>query len=122
MQSVFNKSVSWLSIIIATTITVFPLSANAQVDSQSNCVMTPQAYISPNTLAMMAFRGAFEEEGIPGYIVFRTQFNSGSITAEKIVDAAVKGCVLSNRYEMGSNSAYIEDVNEQIQLFLRAQN
>ncbi|MEA5509214.1 hypothetical protein VB715_05495 [Crocosphaera sp. UHCC 0190] len=125
MKSVVKKSVFLLSIVTATTMTLLPFNTSAvvaQSDSQANCVMTPQPYISPNTLAMMAYRGAFSQEGIPGYLVFKTEFKSGKITADAIVKAAITGCVLSNKYGMGDNSAYVEDVAQEIQGFIQAQN
>ncbi|EAZ90910.1 hypothetical protein [Crocosphaera chwakensis] len=125
MKSMVTKSVLLLSIVTTTAMTLLPFdtrSAIAQSDSNANCIMTPQDFIPPNTLAMMAFRGAFEKEGIPGYIVFKTEFNSGQITGDSIVKAAIEGCVLSNKYGMQGNSAYIADVQTQVQDFIRAQN
>ncbi|ACK69991.1 hypothetical protein PCC7424_1551 [Gloeothece citriformis PCC 7424] len=114
-----------LMVILATTaMTLIPSNVKAQsvTVAQANCVQEPQAYIPPETLAMMAYRGAFEEEGIPGYTVFATEYNSGKVTAAKIVEAAVNGCVLSNKYGMAEQKNYIADVGQQVQLFLQGRN
>lgn len=62
----------------------------------------------------------FEKEGIPGYNVFETEFSAGNITAEKIVQAAVTGCILSNKYGVPGHDDYINEVKTQIQLMIRA--
>lgn len=97
-----------------------PMTVQAQMSTTApSCVMEAQPYIPAGTLATMAFRGAFKEEGIPGYGVLQTEFNSGSITAEKIVEAAVKACYLSNKYGMGENPNYVEDVKQQLQFMIQ---
>ncbi len=124
MRAIMIKSVVLLSIITATTATFLPLnikSVNAQSDSQANCVMTPHDFIQPNSLVMMAYRGAFQKEGIPSYIVFVTEANAGKVTADGIVKAAVEGCVLSDKYGMHTNDNYIADVKSQIQVLLQSQ-
>ncbi|EAZ92405.1 hypothetical protein [Crocosphaera chwakensis] len=121
-----NKSASWLSLIVVATLTVFPSNSNVnaqnkQSDWQEDCLMDTEDYVEPNMLAMMAYRGAFEEEGIPGYVKFKTEFRSGDITGEQIVNAAIQNCMLSRRYTLERNSAYVEDVENQVQYFLGAQ-
>lgn len=124
MKSVVIKPRVLLSIITVAATTLLPLntqSVNAQSDSKANCVMTPHDFIQPNSLVMMAYRGAFEEEGIPGYIVFVTGASSGQVTADNIVKAAVEGCVLSDKYSMHTNDNYIADVKDQLNELVRSQ-
>ncbi len=124
MKSLMKKSASWLSLIVVATLTVFPLSVSAQnkqSDWQEDCLIDAEDYVEPNMLAMMAYRGAFAEEGIPGYVKFKTEFRSGGVTGEQIVNAAIENCMLSRRYTLERNSAYVEDVENQVQYLLRAQ-
>ncbi len=121
MRSLVIKPVALLSIITAATLTLFPLnnkSVNAQSDSQGSCVMSPQDFILPTTLVMMAYRGTFDQEGIPGYLNFKTGFYSGKISGDSIVKAAIAGCFLSDKYGMQDNSAYIADIQKQAKDFL----
>lgn len=115
-------SLTLITLLAATTTMFVPFSARGQnvsvVESQ-NCIQEPQAYIPAGTLAMLAYRGNFEKEGIPGYNVFTTQYKSGQVTAAEIVQAAVSGCVLSNKYGMAEQKNYISDVDEEVQLFLQ---
>ena len=106
---------------------VFPAVAAAQAqmpepDPTMCKVMRPQEYIPAGLLASMAYRGAFEKEGIPGYILFVNAFNSGKINAEKIVAAAVKGCVLNNASGMAGFSGYINMVDGQVRTMIRESN
>ena len=57
-------------------------------------------------------------KGIPGYDVLETEFEAGKITAEKIVQAAVTGCVLSNQYGVAEHDNYVNEVKNQIQLMI----
>jgi hypothetical protein len=106
--------------LIGTSITTFiPMTAKAQFSlTTPGCVREPEAYIPAGTLAMMAYRGAFKQEGIPSYEVLETEFGAGKITAEGIVEAAVKGCFLSNKYGIGEHPNYIKEVKEQMQLLI----
>lgn len=113
------KFIRIASLVTAITISFFPIIAKAESTETSNCVMEPQPYIPSGTLANMAYRGAFKEEGIPGYGVLQTEFNSGKITSEKIVEAAIKACYLSNKYGMGEHPQYVEDVKNQLRFLLR---
>ena len=115
----------YLALLMATTtVTFFPMAVKAQSISEypSDCVREPEAYIPPETLAMMAYRGTFKPEGIPGYDTLETEFGAGKITAEKIVQAAVTGCFLSNTYGVAEHDNYISEVKDQIQDMIRAQD
>lgn len=105
-----------------TNLGVFPSSTKAQTTSvspESGCVREPEAYISPGLMATMASSGAFEQQGIPGGLVFETEFKAGNISASKIVQAAVKACILSNKFDLATHENYIEEVKNQIQLDIR---
>lgn len=89
------------------------------VVQEASCIAEPQAYIAPETLAMMAYRGYLEKEGISGYQIFTQQFKTGKITGQKIVDAAVKGCLLSNKYGVAVHDNYAQDVQQQVQRLIQ---
>ena len=102
-------------------ITTIPLTAQktlgqntTTVVREEGCIREPEAYITPQTLATMAYHGYLEKEGIPGYLTFASEFIQGKITGEKVVEAAVKGCLLSDKYGVASHSDYSEDVEQQI--------
>jgi len=78
----------------------------------SDCVGEAQAYIAPANLAMMAYHGYLEKQGIPGYQVFAEQWSFGRITAAQIVEAAVKGCLLSNKYGIATHKNYLDDLTQ----------
>lgn len=46
-------------------------------------------------LVSSAYRGQFESQGIPGYAVMISDYNSGQLTAEDIINAAVEAGELS---------------------------
>ena len=88
----FTLKTSLVALVIASSMTTLPVTVNAQSPRNNvDCVRTPEAYIPAGTLAMMAYRGALEKEGIPGYQTLQIEFRTGKITAEKIVQAAVAG-------------------------------
>ena len=124
-----------MKINIAIILSFLALSATAIVPSraladdhsmpdvdESMCVMEPQEHIPSGLLAMMAYRGAFEKEGIPGYNAFLVGYKSGRITANKIIAAAVKGCVLDNSTGMAETDGYASMVNTQVENLIREMN
>ena len=106
----------YLAIFVATSTMAFlPMAVKAQSsETTADCVSEPEDYIAPGSLAMMAYRGAFKEEGIPSYNALANELRQGSITAEDIVQAAIQGCVLSNKYGMAENENYVKEVEQQI--------
>lgn len=94
----------------------FPLAAQAEMDCTA---MNPRPYVEPSVLATMAYRGAFEKEGIPGYGVLETQVKTGSVSGEEVVAAAIKACYLSNQYGMGQNPNFAKDVENQLKALYR---
>lgn len=89
----------------------FTLSVNAE----PNCkAMKPRPYVEPSTLANMAFRGAFKEEGIPSSTQLGTEFSTGKVKGEDIVKAAIDSCYLSDHYGMGNNPNFAGDVEDQL--------
>jgi hypothetical protein len=113
----FLNFVALLSITVVTVLS--PALVNSQSNSgvnQSNCIREPQSYLNPEKLVILAYQGYLKEQGIPGYIAFNMGFASGKITGEKVVKAAIAGCLLSDQSD---NENYIKDVQQQLQLLFQ---
>ena len=109
--------------ILLTLIIVNPISLTAQAQTTSNspasqCVGAVSPYISPADLAMMAYHGYLEKQGIPGYQVLGEQYAFGRVTAQQIVKAAISGCLLSDKYGVASDPDYAEDLAMQVQILI----
>ena len=89
----------------------FTLPVKAMPDCKG---MTPRPYVEPSTLANMAFRGAFKEQGIPASTQLGNEIGSRSIKGEDIVKAAIDACYLSNDYGMRTNDNFARDVEKQL--------
>ncbi len=116
---------SVLAVALALTSSAFsPWVASAQMPmpDKDACVMTPHEHIPSGLLAMMAYRGSFKAEGIPGYNTFVTEFLAGKVTAQDIVEAAVKGCVLDNTSGMAESKGYVSMVDSQVRDMIREMN
>lgn len=88
------------------------------VVEQTGCVGEPQAYIPPENLVSLAYQGYLEKQGIPGDQQLEANFADGQITGEKIVQAAVAGCLLSDQYGVSNHSNYIKEVETQLQMLI----
>lgn len=110
---------------VSTTLSLLsfvPQQIQAQISPDANppsCVGEVPAYISPANLATMAYQGYLEKQGIPGYQVLVTQYGFGKITAAQIVEAAIKGCLLSNKYGVATHKNYVEDLAMQVQILIQ---
>ncbi|MBD2655145.1 hypothetical protein H6G45_16965 [Synechocystis sp. FACHB-383] len=108
-----------LGLIAANSIS---LTAQAQPTSNSpssQCVGEVFPYIAPANLAMMAYRGYLEKEGIPGYQVLGEQYSFGKVTAQQIVKAAISSCLLSDKYGVASDPNYADDLAMQVQILIQ---
>ncbi|GFE70898.1 hypothetical protein [Chroococcus sp. FPU101] len=115
-------SLSFITFFSIVTTVFIPQLANAQATSEANpskCIREPQPYIAPETLASMAYQGYLEKQGIPGYGVFESEFGSGNINAQKVVQAAVAGCLLSDQYGVATHKNYIQEVQEQLEFMIQ---
>jgi hypothetical protein len=113
MKTTYLLTLITLPLNISTVL--FLPSAEAQstpAASSSECIGEVPAYIAPANLAMMAYQGYLEKQGIPGYQVFAEQWNFGQIKATQIVEAAVKGCLMSNKYGIATHENYINDLTQ----------
>ena len=116
-----NAKVLILATAILTTATVVTLPTVAKADwsptSTSGCVREPQDYIAPVTLGQMAYQGMFSSQGIPSAQGFMTAYSEGKITPQSVIQAAVKGCILTNQYKLDQNEGYLNDLNQELRSF-----
>lgn len=64
-------------------------------------------------LVSSAYRGDFEEQGINSYAVLVSNYESGELTAEDLIDAAIESGELSP--QAMEDGSYIEAVDAQLQ-------
>ncbi len=118
LKSLFSPiSISFMVFIFI----LAPILAKAQsssVPSPATCVGEVPPYLAPANLAMMAYQGYFEKQGIPGYQVFEEQYRFGKITSAKIVQAAIQGCLLSDKYGVASDPDYVQDLTTQVRILI----
>jgi len=110
-----------LATALLTTATIVTLPTVAKADwsptSTSGCVREPQDYIAPVTLGQMAYQGMFSAQGIPSAQGFMTAYSEGKITPQSVIQAAVKGCILTNQYKLDQNEGYLNDLNQELRSF-----
>ncbi len=107
-----------LSLVLSTLTSLTLMPSIVQAQSPSSCVGEVPPYLAPANLAMMAYQGYLEKQGIPGYQVFQEQYRFGKLTANQIVQAAIKGCLLSDKYGVASDPDYVEDLAMQVQILV----
>lgn len=69
--------------------------------------------LSPDNLAEAAYRGALEDEGIPGYGDLQAEYNEGITNARDIIRAAVRSGLLPA--SALKDQRYLNDVDVQLQ-------
>ena len=69
--------------------------------------------LRPFNLVYLAYQGYFRDQGIPGYSAFLAAYESGRVSAEELVQSAVKKNKLSP--ETASDRGYLRAVKSQIE-------
>ncbi len=113
------RFLSFVSLLSTVMVVFLPTLANPQSNSGVNppsCIREPESYIEPEKLAILTYQGYLKKQGIPGYIAFNTAFASGKITGQKVVQAAIADCLLSNQ---AAQENYIQEVQQQLQLLFQ---
>ncbi len=96
--------------MIPSLLAIAPASAQSAAPKPSTqCVRTPEM-IGPVTLVQIAYQGALEKQGIPSAQGLLSAYSQGSITLPQIVNAAVKACILSAKYNFATNEGYLGDM------------
>lgn len=103
---------SGLSLLLLTTATVPSAIAQTTALNSVTSTSTSTNQLTPFNLVSLAHRGYFQEQGIPGYSNFSAAYHLGRITAEDLVQAAVK----SNRLdaELLTDQDYLSAVEAQL--------
>lgn len=89
-------------------------AAPVRSDTDPQCLRTPEM-VGPVTLVQLAYQGALEKQGIPSAEGLVAGFYEGNITPSQIVDAAVKACILKEKYKFSTNEGYLEDMKIELQ-------
>ncbi|RUT14161.1 hypothetical protein DSM107010_07020 [Chroococcidiopsis cubana SAG 39.79] len=84
----------------------------AAADSGKNS--TPVRYqLRPFNLVYLAYQGYFRDQGIPGYSAFLAAYEAGRVSAEDLVQSAVKKNKVSP--ETATDRGYLRAVKSQIE-------
>jgi len=94
----------------AQTIRIYEVQPQAPTYYQSNVM--ERSRISPFQLSSLAYRGRLSAQGIPGYGNLLVGLNSGSITADDIIEAGVEAGIVS--YERMDSSSYETALENQL--------
>ena len=119
-KSMNSKLQLALVAIMATFTTVLvPLGVRGQSSSSdSSCPGAPDQ-LAAGTLASVAYQGLLKEQGIPASATLVTEVQTGKITAQQIVQAAIDKCILSTKYNYQNNEEYLADVEKGIEVLKR---
>lgn len=88
-------------------------TADTMADPTADTVPTYISQINPFELVYLTYYGFFEEQGIPGFDGLITAYQSGSVTAETLVEQAIARNRLPS--EAIDNSSYVGAVDNQLQ-------
>lgn len=88
--------VAGLSVLMLSALVAPAAKAETQIEqkvtiAQEAVTRNTTTKLSPNNLVSLAYRGAFRDQGIPGY----ARLQSGRVTAESLVKAAIEAGRLS---------------------------
>ncbi len=103
--------VSSLSVLLLTA-TASAVRAQTAALNPTTLRSTSTTQIAPFNLVSFAHRGYFKEQGIPSYGALTVAYRSGRITAEDIVQAAIKANRL--RPEALNDRGYLRTVEIQL--------
>lgn len=87
-----KRVVSFL-FLLPLMVPAFAPIASAQTTTESS--NTPNFELSPFNLASLAYQGRLGDQGVPGYASLESGVNSGAITAEDVMQAAIDSGRLS---------------------------
>lgn len=102
-------SVLLFSIADVTTLGV-EIAAAAERGENSTAI---KYQLRPFNLVYLAYQGYFRDQGIPGYSAFLAAYETGRVSAEDLIQSAVKKNKLSS--ETASDRGYLRAVKSQIE-------
>lgn len=88
-----------LSVLLISTTTAPALKAQTIVQNSitSSGNTTNRSQLTPFNLVHLAYRGYFQDQGIPRYVAFLSAYESGRITAKDLVQSAINKNKLSRQ-------------------------
>jgi len=98
-----KRIASSLLVLVLSTVAFAPV-ANAETVNASR--------LSAFDLASLAYQGRLSNEGIPGYGALEANLQSGSITAEDVIEAAIEAGRLSEGTQ--DNRSFVSAVDLQL--------
>ena len=117
-----RRSISTLLTTLLLSAAILPVAAQAQTTEVPQTSFNPYVanqssanQLSPFNLAYLAYRGYFKDQGIPSNGALIYGISSGTITAQGIIQAAVK----ANRLpaQTLSDQGYRHNLEDQLQGF-----
>lgn len=80
------KRVLFFLFVLTLAVPAFAPTVKAQTTSNNENV---KPVLTPFNLASLAYRGQFRDNGVPGYGSLEAGVNSGAVTAEDVIQAAI---------------------------------
>lgn len=103
-----SLSFVFLSQVITSVAQAQIQATQSTTDYTSNLVKQ----LTPFELVNMAYQGYFQEQGIPGYMLFVSDHHTGRLRAETLVEAAIRANKLSP--QVLTDRGYLNAVEAQI--------
>jgi hypothetical protein len=110
LSTLLLSATFWVSVAQAQTTKAMPTSLNPYVVNPSSV-----SSVSPFNLAYLAYRGYLKDEGIPGDSALINEIVSGTVTAQEVIQAAVKANRLPE--ETLNDRSYRSALENQLQDF-----
>lgn len=113
-----RRSISTLITTLLLSVAILPKAAHSQTTVpkvSSNPSVAKQAsanQLSSFDLAYLAYQGYLEDQGIPSYGALLNAISSGTITAQDVIQAAVKAHRLPE--QMLSDRSYRHNLDDQL--------
>lgn len=110
-----NRSISTLLTTLLFSAVIVPTAASAQTSLNPQVTSQPlTTKISPFNLVYLAYQGHLKNQGIPSYGAFINASASGTVTAQDLMQAAVKANQLSEQMltDRGYRSALENALND----------
>ncbi|MEH2308354.1 hypothetical protein [Nostoc sp.] len=83
-------------------------NSGRQINTDSQSV----SYLQPFNIAFLAYQGAFREQGIPSVGTLLSEFQIGNLTAQDVVQAAIKANKLPT--QVLNDRGYVNAVESQL--------
>ncbi|MGG6262972.1 hypothetical protein ACQ4M3_24135 [Leptolyngbya sp. AN03gr2] len=112
---------NWKLTLVLVTTVLFPMPMVQAASTTANSTISPIpsnvaiSSMSPYELVFMAYQGRFREQGLRGYGVFVDSCNQGNLTANDLVQTAIKAKLLPK--SILDDVAYMNAVDANMKAF-----